>query len=54
MQFKVIVGDHVCAVDVPAKALGDGADFFAKLDRDMDLGGQMSRENVERPKLLCA
>ena len=49
MRFKVIVGDDVYAVDVPADVLEDSAAFFAKLDREMDLGWQMSREYVERP-----
>ncbi len=49
MRFKVIIGDDVYAVEVPAHVLEDGAAFFAKLDRDMDQGWQMSREYVERP-----
>lgn len=49
MRFKVIVGEEVYAVEVPAHVLEDGVDFFAKLDRDMDRGWQMSREYVERP-----
>lgn len=49
MRFKVIVGDDVYAVEVPAHVLEDGAGFFAKLDCDMDRGWQMSREYVERP-----
>lgn len=49
MRFEVIVGDDVYAVEVPAHVLEDGTDFFAKLDRDMDRGWQMSREYVEWP-----
>ncbi len=49
MRFKVIVGDDVYAVEVPDHVLADAADFFARLDRDMDRGWQMSREYVERP-----
>lgn len=49
MRFKVIVGDDVYAVDVPAKVLQESEAFFAKLDRDMDRGCQMSRDYVAWP-----
>ena len=49
MRFKVIVGDDVYAVDVPDAVLADGEDFFAKLDRDLDRGWQMSRDFVAHP-----
>lgn len=49
MRFKVIVGDDVYAVEVSPAALEGGADVFARLDRDMDRGWQMSREYVEKP-----
>ncbi len=49
MRFKVIVGDQVYAIEVPADRLQDSAEFFAKMDRDMDRGWQMSRDYVERP-----
>jgi len=49
VRFKVIVSNDVYAVEVPADGLEDGTDFFAKLDRDMDRGWQMSREYIERP-----
>ncbi|MEO8753159.1 MAG: hypothetical protein ABI624_10825 [Casimicrobiaceae bacterium] len=49
MRFKVIVGDDVFAVEVPEDVLEDGGDFFARLDRDMDRGWQMSREYVDFP-----
>jgi hypothetical protein len=49
MRFKVIVGEAVYAVEIPPGALDDGAEFFARLDHDMDRGWQMSREYVERP-----
>jgi len=49
MRFKVIVGEDVYAVEVPAHVLEDSSEFFAKLDRDMDRGWQMSRDYVERP-----
>jgi hypothetical protein len=52
MRFKVIVGDEVFAIEVPADRLQDGAEFFAKMDRDMDQGWQMSRDFVECPDQL--
>jgi len=52
MRFKVIVGDEVYAIEVPADRLQDGVEFFAKMDRDMDQGWQMSRDYVERPDPL--
>ncbi len=52
MRFKVIVGNDVFAVEVPDHVLADGEKFFAKLDRDMDRGWQMSREFVARPDAL--
>jgi len=52
MRFKVIVGDEVFAVEVPAESMQDGAEFFAKMDRDMDQGWQMSRDYVEHPDQL--
>ena len=49
MRFKVIVGEAVYAVEIAPGVLEEGADFFAKLDRDMDRGWQMSREYVACP-----
>ncbi len=49
MRFKVVVGEEVFAVALPTGVLEDGAEFFAKLDGDMDRGWQMSREYVEQP-----
>ena len=49
MRFKVIVGDEVFAIEVPDDMRQDGAEFFAKMDRDMDRGWQMSRDFVEQP-----
>lgn len=52
MRFKVIVGEETFAVEVPDDMLQDGADFFVKMDRDMDQGWQMSRDYVECPDQL--
>lgn len=52
MQFKVIVGNEVYAVEIPEDLLADAAGFHARLDRDMDRGWQMSREFVAQPDPL--
>jgi hypothetical protein len=52
MQFRVVIGEQVYAIELPEDLLRDSADFHAKLDRDMDRGWQMSREFVERPDRL--
>jgi hypothetical protein len=52
MQFKVIIGEQVYAVEVPERLLQESAESHAKLDRDMDRGCQMSRQFVERPDRL--
>jgi hypothetical protein len=49
MRFKVIVGEEVFAIEVPDELRRDSAEFFAKMDRDMDRGWQMSRDYVEQP-----
>jgi len=46
------VADQVYAVEVPEELLEEAGEFHARLDRDMDLGWQMSREFVERPDRL--
>ena len=52
MQFRVVVGEQVYAIEVPEALLGEAAEFHARLDRDMDRGWQMSREFVARPDRL--
>jgi hypothetical protein len=52
MRFKIIAGDQVYAVEVPADLLREAGDFHARLDRDMDRGWQMSREFVAQPDRL--
>jgi len=52
MRFKVVVADQVYAVEVPEELLEEAGEFHARLDGDMDLGWQMSREFVERPDRL--
>jgi hypothetical protein len=52
MQFKVIIGEQVYAIEVPEEVLLEAAELHAMLDRDMDQGWQMSRQFVERPDRL--
>jgi hypothetical protein len=52
MQFRVVIGEQVYAIEVPEELLRESAEFHARLDRDMDQGWQMSREFVERPDRL--
>jgi hypothetical protein len=52
MQFRVVIGEQVYAIELPEDLLRESAGFHAKLDRDMDLGWQMSREFVPRPDRL--
>jgi len=52
VQFRVVVGEQVYAIEVPEALLGEAAEFHARLDRDMDRGWQMSREFVARPDRL--
>lgn len=52
MRLKVIVEDHTQVVEVPDRMLEEGEEFFARMDRDMDGGWQMSRVWVDSPTLL--
>lgn len=52
MQFRVVIGEQVYAIEVPETLLREAAGFHDKLDSDMDRGWQMSREFVERPDRL--
>jgi hypothetical protein len=52
MQFRVVIGEQVVAIELPEDLLRDSAGFHAKLDADMDRGWQMSREFVQNPDRL--
>ena len=52
MRFNVTVDDQTYPFEVPQFILDEGEEFFAKLDRDMDKGYQMSRTWVENPDRL--
>ena len=49
MILNVIVDEQTIPIEVPADLLEDGVSFFAKMDKDMDQGWQMSRAWVESP-----
>lgn len=52
MQFRVVLGEQVYAIELPEDLLRDSAEYHDRLDRDMDRGWQMSREYVARPDRL--
>lgn len=52
MILKVLIDDQAFDLNVSEAMLAEGEDFFAKLDRDMDRGWQMSRDWVEKPDQL--
>lgn len=49
MLLTVYVDDQSYPIEVPAYILEEGAEFFAKMDRDMDRGWQMSRSWIDHP-----
>jgi hypothetical protein len=49
LLLNVYIEDRHYPLDVPEALLGDAAEFFDKMDSDMDKGWQMSRQWVEHP-----
>ena len=49
MILNIYIDNSAYQIDVTPKILKDGEEFFAKMDRDMDKGWQMSRRYVEHP-----
>ena len=49
MKLNIIVEGRANAFEVPDALLVEAADFFKKMDADMDAGWQMSRDWVENP-----
>ena len=47
MVLNVIVGENVLPIEVPDSILSDAVELFAKMDKDMDQGWQMSRVWVD-------
>lgn len=52
MILNIVVEERQIAVSVTDDMLRDAQDFYAKMDRDMDQGWQMSRDWVEHPSLI--
>jgi hypothetical protein len=49
MILNVFVDEQTYRIEVPQFVIDEGDEFFARLDRDMDKGYQMSRTWVENP-----
>ncbi|HEY0635014.1 MAG TPA: hypothetical protein VGE00_06510 [Gammaproteobacteria bacterium] len=49
MNLQVYIDDTVVPIALPPALLEEAADFFGRMDRDMDKGWQMGREWVEQP-----
>ncbi len=52
MILNIYVDDSAYAIEVPTDMMQEGEEFFARMDRDMDRGWQMSRTYVERPNTV--
>lgn len=52
MILNIVLEDRPIAISVADEMLSDAQDFYAKMDRDMDQGWQMSRDWVEHPSLM--
>ena len=51
MILNIRIEDQNYPVDVPDQIVNEAGDYFARLDRDMDRGWQMSRSWVDNPDL---
>ncbi len=49
MQLKVFVDGQMFPIQIPDDLIRDAVPFFARMDRDMDEGWQMSRTWVDHP-----
>jgi len=49
MILTAYINDKPYEFDIPQDMIDEGESFFAKIDKDMDKGWQMSREFVESP-----
>lgn len=49
MRLTLHIDDNIQQLEVQESILDEGADFFKKMDSDMDKGWQMSREWIEHP-----
>ena len=51
MNLTVTFDEKTYDLDVPVDLIVDAQDFYAKMDKDMDKGWQVSREWVKEPSL---
>jgi len=51
MILNVVVEERIYPVKVPDTLISEAAEFFDKMDADMDKGWQMSRDWVDNPSL---
>lgn len=51
MNLQVYIDDEMVEIAVPPTLPEEAAEFFARMDHDMDQGWQMGREWVDRPNL---
>ena len=49
MVLTIYIDDKSQAIEISEQILQEAADFFHKMDQDMDGGWQMSREWVDNP-----
>jgi len=47
MKLNIIIGENRIPIEVPIDMLDDGEVIFAKMDKEMDKGGQMYRDWVD-------
>jgi len=52
MELKAIIDEDIFTLNVPDQLLQQAADFFDKMDADMDQGIQLSRQWIEKPQLV--
>ena len=52
MELNVIIDDEIYTLNVPDELVQQAAEFFDRMDKDMDEGWQMSRDWVENPTLV--
>ena len=52
MILNIVLEERSIAISVADEMLRDAQDFYAKMDRDMDQGWQMSRDWIDHPSLI--
>lgn len=51
-MLNLLVDDRQIQVNIPDEVINEGAEFFQRMDRDMDQGWQIGREWVDQPDTL--